>query len=739
MDNSYNVQIYGTLTVGSGTSSDIFMTDTDNTTRRIHCNSNRIGFLNSSNGWSAWSDNTGNWISDYGMYASAFYDGNDSNYYANPASNSRFAYLAINGIADPGYTRILNPDGGRYVTTTSTITGAIQIKLPTQGSAMMMTCTIKVYEYSTNRSFTMVAGGHRDGANWYNEFCYMDGGDNRANLTVRFGVADSRDCIWIGETDSTWSYPQVFVTDVQLGYAGYDDRWVSGWSVSFVTAFQTINRTQTAYQRANQNWVQAQGYLTSLPSHTHDDRYYTETEINNFSYWRNDEERRIKVLRFTGEGGDSANTTQSYAIYQAGGAWTHPYPDLRIAFHTGIQIGANTGYGGTRFYNEYDMVTELMSVGNGDNHVRVANNLYMGGNLVATQSWVGSQGYLTSLPSHNHDDRYYTESESDSRFAAASHSHAWTSITSKPAASNWNTNGNSIDVVVGMLSWKNYGDGHVIFDASRSTSPGGSAVSNTNPDNYWTGTYPTLMGWNGSNTYGVRVDVSRYSDSTGSVAWSNVSSRPTALSQFSNDLGNYGGWITSSGSISGNAATATSATQVVTIQDSAPGGAAGKLWWESDTGKLKVYYGSAWVDATPVPDMALYYAKAGGSITGDVTIQQTLTVVGNTLVQGVFTETSDISLKENIRPLESSLDKVMKLNGVSFNKKTTPHVKEIGFIAQEVEEVIPDLVTETNDGIKTVSYSRVSAILVETIKEQQAQIDELKEMVNTLTKKLNNQ
>jgi hypothetical protein len=48
-----------------------------------------------------------------------------------------------------------------------------------------------------------------------------------------------------------------------------------------------------------------------------------------------------------------------------------------------------------------------------------------------------------------------------------------------------------------------------------------------------------------------------YASSAGSVAWTNVSSRPTALSQFTNDLGNYGGWITSSGSISGNAATAT--------------------------------------------------------------------------------------------------------------------------------------------------------------------------------------
>ena len=184
---------------------------------------------------------------------------------------------------------------------------------------------------------------------------------------------------------------------------------------------------------------------------------------------------------------------------------------------------------------------------------------------------------------------------------------------------------------------------------------------------------------------------------------------------------------------------ATSATQVVTIQDNPPTGVNGKLWWESDTGKLKVYYGSssAWVDATPVPDMSLYYAKAGGPISGDVTIQQTLTVVGNTLIQGTLTETSDISLKENILPLESSLDKVMKLNGVSFNKKATPNVKEIGFIAQEVEAVIPDLVTETNEGIKTVSYSRVTAVLVETIKEQQAQIEELKNMVNMLAEKLN--
>ena len=170
------------------------------------------------------------------------------------------------------------------------------------------------------------------------------------------------------------------------------------------------------------------------------------------SFWRDGQNRPIGVLRFTGEGGDSGNGSlaTSYGIYQQGGAWTHPYPDLCIGFHTGIKIGAHHSYGGTRFYNNSDWVTEIFSVGNGDNHVRVENNLYVGntiynngnavihaGNIgsqsvsyattsgtssattqtnfselsieespVATKEYVTSQGYLTSLPSHNHDDRY---------------------------------------------------------------------------------------------------------------------------------------------------------------------------------------------------------------------------------------------------------------------------------------------------------------------------------------------
>ena len=91
------------------------------------------------------------------------------------------------------------------------------------------------------------------------------------------------------------------------------------------------------------------------------------------------------------------------------------------------------------------------------------------------------------------------------------------------------------------LSWKNYAN-HTIFDASAGTSPAGGSVNNTNSQVVWSATYPTLMGWNGVNTYGVRVDSARISDSTSGSSASCTGNAATA---------------TTAASCSGNAATAT--------------------------------------------------------------------------------------------------------------------------------------------------------------------------------------
>ena len=107
---------------------------------------------------------------------------------------------------------------------------------------------------------------------------------------------------------------------------------------------------------------------------------------------------------------------------------------------------------------------------------------------------------------------------------------------------------------------------------------------------------------------------------------------------------------------------------------------------------------------------------------------------------------SDEKAKTNIINLEKSLDKVLSLQGVSFdwNPEVVPNkVKKqkssVGLIAQEVEKVIPEVVsTETIEGqqLKTVEYSNLTALLIEAIKEQQEQINSLKETVEELSTKL---
>ena len=73
----------------------------------------------------------------------------------------------------------------------------------------------------------------------------------------------------------------------------------------------------------------------------------------------------------------SNNGNSQYAIYRESGAWSAPYPSLRIAYHTGIKVGASTTYGGVRFYDNSDLATKIMSIGEGDSHVRVVNDLYV--------------------------------------------------------------------------------------------------------------------------------------------------------------------------------------------------------------------------------------------------------------------------------------------------------------------------------------------------------------------------
>ena len=106
---------------------------------------------------------------------------------------------------------------------------------------------------------------------------------------------------------------------------------------------------------------------------------------------------------------------------------------------------------------------------------------------------------------------------------------------------------------------------------------------------------------------------------------------------------------------------------------------------------------------------------------------------------------SDARFKKNISQVENALDKVLAIEGVTYNFKTEeftnrnfPTKSQLGFLAQNVEEVIPQVVKTDAYGYKSIDYSKLTALLNEAIKEQQSQINELNGELQTVID-LNNQ
>ena len=158
---------------------------------------------------------------------------------------------------DTGAIRIFAPGGASYATGTSTVTGAIKIRLPAaaSGSNTMLSFKVKIYQYSTGLSTELQISGYNYGdasRTWYN-VAATNLSQSLGDLTVRFGFDGTSQCVYIGELASSWSYPQVVVTDFIGGYSSYvASTWASGWSISFESsAFAGVSRTETAWRTLN--------------------------------------------------------------------------------------------------------------------------------------------------------------------------------------------------------------------------------------------------------------------------------------------------------------------------------------------------------------------------------------------------------------------------------------------------------------------------------------------------------
>ena len=114
------------------------------------------------------------------------------------------------------------------------------------------------------------------------------------------------------------------------------------------------------------------------------------------------------------------------------------------------------------------------------------------------------------------------------------------------------------------------------------------------------------------------------------------------------------------------------------------------------------------------------------------------TSVLNTVYGSAFLYNSDESLKMNINTIKNATDKISKLRGVNFEWKENEE-KDMGFVAQEIEKILPELVkTNSDTSLKSVKYGNITALLVEALKEQM-QINEVQEeKINKLEQKINN-
>ena len=120
-----------------------------------------------------------------------------------------------------------------------------------------------------------------------------------------------------------------------------------------------------------------------------------------------------------------------------------------------------------------------------------------------------------------------------------------------------------------------------------------------------------------------------------------------------------------------------------------------------------------------------WYSNESTTDGSNISPGQVFTIInnGNATLAGTLTESSDVALKTNINTIDSALNKVNQMRGVSYDRIDT-NISSTGLIAQELEKIAPELVQD-NEEYKSVSYTKLTAYLVEAIKELSNKVKDL--------------
>jgi hypothetical protein len=792
VDSSKNVRVYGVaLTIGNTTSSDIYMVDSDEGNRRIHCNSGRIGFLNTSNNWGSWAASDGSWYSDQSMRAPIFYDLNDPNYYVDPAStsniwrlqaNDKYHYFGTSSNWDIGSLNGENsiitnvhfqghPDfwigAGNTKWYTGVVSGHHDLLINTMQSGGANTRGITFTATSSGASAYRL-GRWFAHSNQAGSYLQVDGGV-KIGATSDYYSAPTAKLYVAGNTAGA----DVFAVDGVNGrlFTVSDDLSDSLFSVNTVAGLPIIEAfadNTVTIGKYGSNSITISNSSLAINSDTVD---------VNFPFYVSDRSTAGGAARYSlTNPGMGFNLADSYAQLQL--------------------YGSNGAY--------IDFVTSAI-----DSNGRLmwnANKFTFGGNVwgtmfntsgaaYATESYVTSQGYITSSGrayprrqdgtnidfyysgqngqptwlwgTNNGTDFYvWNPSNFSVSYAASAGSVAWTNVSGRPTAVSSFTNDSNY---IASGSTQSPGSWPEATKFQSSGDIGTDTSSQHSLQIYADNGNDAFMAFHISSDYAVFFGLENDTNRLYTGGWSAGANKYQIWDSRDFTSANVSNWNTAYGW--GNHASAGYLTALPShnhddryYTESESDSRFVNVSGDTMTGRLTLTFNDtaepycqlelrgstthSGVYINPV-DGAQAHVRfaANGELKWQIRApfqngaDTDLTIYSWVSAQDAFTfshggvltvadklvELSSLRYKENIQSLSSTLTDIEKLRPVTYNKIGSQN-EEIGLIAEEVAEIYPQVIKYDEAGRPDgINYTRLSAILIKAVQELTEKIKKLEE------------
>ena len=597
------------------------------------------------------------------------------------------------------HTHILSPGGGHYSTTTATVTGAIQITLPTICTAtsattdrVMLTMWVDIMEYTSNESISLFLGGYTyldDGSydGWANTTATIVTARSDKEFNVRFGNDGTNHQIWIGELADEWSHPQIRVRDVNVGFSVYAtgrtvEDMTDGWDVDFATSFGTVDASETKV--ASLTATSAATWTTSRTLTIGD----TGKSVNGGSNvtWSRTELGITKTnIDALGINADLLDGQQGsyYAIRD----------HIRSLGITSFTNGSNPNI------TTAQLVSEMESDGAFDSYTSVFKT-----------SWSYAGNYNLT------DAGRFTETAGTS----------WITWTDNSSDS---TRGNITALAIAPNTGGSAGRVFIYNDQGSGYFPGWREVWTSTSDGAGSGLDADLWDGNQFATYLNQAVLTTSSPTFANVTATteyrtNTNSAGRVKYNVYGSGGTYGIGM-QSGRTHGGLGDWAMTFQMNNDDDR------GWLWCDStntgaSSGAMSLTTNGK---SSLAHSMMIGYGETNTTTPGAT---YRLDVSGTIRATTDVVVTSDIRLKNELSDTVQGLETVDKLRPIKYTLKDdedeNPKI-HLGFSAQELLDIVPEVVSEDDEGMYSVAYQKLVPVLVKAIQELTEEVRELKKKV----------